>query len=395
MKRELDRRLPLDLYISSGARAASMLGHSVAVTALTLDLHADGRATWVIAALLFAGTLPLVLLSPLAGLLVDRHDSRQLLVVSGLWQAAAYTLLVFVDHPVAVLFLMTLASVGTAVTTPLLMSLTPLMVLDRQLAAANGLQQGMVVIALMAGPTISGMMFGLTGDARMPLLLNVMIYLAIVGTGLLISTRRRPQLGESRPRAMDGVTVLFADRAVGPVVTVAVLLVLSLHLTYVAQVFLVRDTFGASALTFGLMQATHTAGFLFASVAASRLNTTRRILVGTPVMAALLSVAMLVISFARSLTITFAMLLIAGFAVTVVLVVVGTLLMQRIPKDVLGRALASFTGAHRAAALVAYSLGGWLASLISPLTMYAVSGIVALIALFVTAPMMHRALATV
>lgn len=372
-----------------------MLGHTVAITALTLDLHADGADTWVIAALLFAGTLPLVLFSPIAGLLIDRYDSRRLLVVSGLWQAAAYALLAFTEHPVAVLLLMTLASIGTAVTTPLLMSLTPLMVRETQLAAANGLQQGTVVIALMAGPAVSGMLFGLTGDAQVPLLLDVMIYLAIVGTSLLISTRRRPEVGASRPRALDGITVLFADRAVGPVVTLAVLLVLTLHLTYVAQVFLVRDTFGASALTFGLVQATHTFGFLVAAVAASRLNTTRRILLGTPLSAGVLAVALLVISLARSLPATFAMLLLAGFGVTVVLVAVGTLLMQRVPKDMLGRALASFTAAHRAAALVAYVLGGWAASLISPLAIYAIAGIGVLITLLATVPVMHRALAEV
>lgn len=372
-----------------------MLGHTVAVTALTLDLHADGAGTWAVAALLFAGTLPLVLLSPVAGLLVDRYDSRHLLVVSGLWQAVAYTLLAFVDHPVAVLSLMTLASVGTSVTTPLLMSLTPLMVHDSQLAAANGLQQGMVVIALMAGPAASGMLFGLTGDARVPLLLDVMVYLSIVGTSLLINTRRRPQPGAAKQRTMDGITVLFADRAVGPVITLAVLLVLALHLTYVAQVFLVRDTFGASALTFGLVQATHTAGFLLAAVAASRLDTTRRILLGTPLAAAVLSASLLAISMARSLPITFVMLLLAGFGVTVVLVAVGTLLMKRIPKHLIGRALASFTGAHRAAALVAYSLGGWIVQLFSPLTMYAISGIGVLIVLLATAPMLRRALAEV
>lgn len=395
MKRDVDSRLPLDLYISSSARAASMFGHTMAVTALTLDLHADGAQTWVVAALLFAGTLPLALFSPVAGLLVDRHDSRHLLVVSGLWQAGAYTLLVFVDHPIAVLVLMTMASMGTAVTTPLLMSLTPLMVLDSQLASANGLQQGMIVIALVAGQSLSGMLFGITGDAQVPLLVDVAIYLAIVGTGLLIATRRRPQPEASRPRTMDGITVLFANRAVAPVVTLTVLLVLTLHLTYVAQVFLVRDTFGASALTFGLLQATHTAGFMLAAVAASRLDTTRRILVGTSLAAAVTAVAFLVISTARSLPITFPMLLLAGFGVTVLLVSVGTLLMQQVPKQLIGRALASFTGAHRAAALVAYSLGGWMASLFAPLTIYAISGVGALVALGVTVPMMRRAMTEV
>lgn len=391
MTRDLARRLPRDLYIASGARAASMLGHTLAVTALTLDLHASGAATWIIAGLLFAGTLPLVLFSPVAGAMVDRHDSRRLIVVSCLWQAATYTLLAFVSQPYLVLALMTLASLGTAVTTPLLMSLTPLMVPQSQLAAANGLQQGAVVLALMAGPTVSGILFGLTGDARAPLLLDVVVYLAIAGTGLVISTRRRPGPVMTRPRARDGIVALFTDRALGAVVILTVLLVLTLHLTYVAQVFLVRDTFGASALTFGLVQATHTMGFMFAAVAASRLDTPRRILVGTSLAAAVLSVALFVVSVARSLPATFPLLLVAGFAMTLVLVSVGTLLMLRTPAHMIGRALASFTAAHRAAALIAYGLGGWIVGLVPPVAVYALAGAGAFLALLATMPAMRRA----
>jgi MFS family permease len=391
MKRDLARRLPRDLYIVSGARAASMHGHSVAVIALTLDLHASGGGNWVVAGVLFAGTLPIVLFSPLAGSLIDRYDSRFLIVASGLWQATVYTLLAFVDHPVAVLPLMTLASLGTTVTTPLFMSLTPLMVPNDRLAAANSLQQGTVVIALMAGPAVSGMLFGLTGDAQAPLLFNVAVYLSIAGTARLINTRRRPQPGATTPRSLDGITVLFADRALGAVVLLAVLLVLALHITWVAQVFLVRDTFGASALTFGLVQATQTFGFLLAAVAASRLNTVRRILLGTPVAAAVQAVALLVIGVAESLPVTFVMLLLAGFGVTVVLVSVGTLLMLRIEEHVIGRAVASFTGAHRGAALLAYGLGGLIVGLIPPSAVYAVSGVGALIALLVTMPVLRRA----
>jgi MFS family permease len=391
MKRDLDHRLPLDLYISSGVRAASMLGHTAAVTALTLDLHARGADSWVVGGLLFAATLPLVLFAPMAGNLVDRHDSRRLIVVSGLWQAAVYTLLAFVDQPFLILFLMILASMGTAVTTPLLMSLTPLMVPSGRLAAANGLQQGLVVAGIGSGPAISGMLFGLTGDAQAPLLLDVAVYLAITGISLLITTRRRPTPGAIRPRTLDGITVLFADRTVGAVVALAVLLILVLHTTHVAQVFLVRDTFGASALTFGLVQATHTVGFLVAAVVASRLSTVRRILPGVLIAATVLSMALFGISLARSLPATFPLVLLTGFGMTVVLVSVSTLLMLRTPEHMIGRALASFTGAHRAAALLAYGLGGWIVGLVPPTAVYALAGAGALIVMAATTPALRRA----
>jgi MFS family permease len=391
MKRDLDHGLPRDLYIVSGTRAASMLGHTVAVTALTLDLHARGADGWVVGGLLFAATLPLVLFAPMAGVLVDRYDSRRLIVVSGLWQAAVYSLLAFVDQPFLLLSLMVLASMGTAVTTPLLMSLTPLMVPSSKLAAANGLQQGTVTAGIAAGPAVSGMLFGLTGDAQAPLLLDVAVYLSITGISLLINTRRRPGPAATTPRTRDGIAVLFTDRALGAVVLLAVLLVLALHTTYVAQVFLVRDTFGASPLIFGLVQATHTVGFLVAAVAASRLNTARRILPGVLLAAAVLSIALFGVSVARSLPATFPLVLLTGFGMTVVLVSVSTLLMLRTPEHMIGRALASFTGAHRAAALLAYGLGGWIVGLIPPAAVYALSGAGALIAISATTPAIRRA----
>jgi hypothetical protein len=57
----------------------------------------------------------------------------------------------------------------------------------------------------------------------------------------------------------------------------------------------------------------------------------------------------------------------------------------------IGRALASFNAAHRAAALLAYGLGGWIVGLIPPTAVYALSGLGALFAMLATAPAIRRA----
>jgi MFS family permease len=389
MKHDVARRLPRDLYVAAGARAASILGNVVAVTALLLDFHDRGAGSWAVAGVLAAGALPIVLLAPVVGAVVDRLDSRMLLVASSLWQAAACALLALLDDPRIVLVLVAMNACGTAVTNPLFLALTSMMVPDEQLAPANSVQQGAVTVAMMAGPAAGGLLTGLTGGARVPLLLVALIFVVIAGMSMLISTRRRPAREVSRRNA--GITTLLADRVLAAVVALAVLLPVVVHLIYVAQVFLVRDTFGGSALAFGLLQATHMAGLLIGTVAASRLNTVRRIVLGAPVAAALMSVALVLIGQAWSLPATFALYVLAGICMSMVSVSAGTVVLLRTPEPAMGRVTAAFTAVHRAAGLVAYGLGGLVVGLLRPEVVYVLSGTGALVVVLALVPAFRRA----
>lgn len=391
MKHDVARRLPRDVYVAAGARAAAILGNVVAVTALQLDFHDRGIGAWAIAGLLAAGALPIVLLAPVVGVVVDRFDSRVLIVASSLWQAATCTLLAFVSEPEVVLPVVALSAVGTAVINPVFLALTSVMVPSEQLASANSVQQGAVTIATMAGPVLGGLLTGLTGSARVPLLLDAVIFVVVAGASVLIGTRRRPAPDEPRPHARAGITMLFTDRALAAVVALAVLLPVVVHLIYVAQVFLVRDTFGASALVFGMLQATHMAGLLIGTVLASQLATVRRIMCGAPFSAAVMAAAIAMIGLIRSLPATFALYVLMGVCMSMVSVSASTLLLLRTPEFAIGRVLAGFTAIHRAAGLIAYGLGGVIVGLWRPETVYVFSGTAALGIVFVLVPAFRRA----
>ena len=382
-------RLPQDLYVVAGARAASILGNVVAVTVLTLDFHDRGIGAWAVAGLLTAGALPIVLLAPVVGSLVDTFDSRRLIVLSSLWQSTACVLLAFVEQPQLVLALVALNACGTAITNPLFLALVSEMVPDRDLAPANSVQQGAVTIATMAGPAVGGLITGLTGNARVPLLLDAVVFVVVAGVGLLIGTRHLPS--PSAPSARTGIAMLFTDRVLGAAVALAVLLPLVVHLIYVAQVYLVRDTFGASGLTFGLLQTTHMAGLLIGTVVASQLNTVHRIVLGTPLSAAVMSVAIVLIGLLGSLPAAFVLYVVAGVCMSMVSVSVGTLLLLRTPGSAIGRVMASFTAVHRAAGLVAYGLGGIIVGLLRPEVVYMLSGIGALVIVAALVPACRRA----
>src|SRR6476469_1923333 len=395
MNHDVVRALPRDLYLAAGARAASILCNVVAVTALLLAFHDRGTGAWAVAALLAAGALPIVLLAPVAGLVVDRFDSRSVLVVSSLWQAAACALLGFVDQPQVVLALAAVNACGTAVTNPIFLALISVMVPSGQLASANSVQQVAVTIATMVGPAVGGMVTGLTGGPRVPLMLDAVVFVMIAGMSMLIGTRRQPAPDQPRSNARAGIMMVFNDRALTAVVALAVMLPLVVLLIYVAQVFLVRDTFGASALAFGLLQATQTVGLLVGAVLASQLNTVRRIVLGTPLAAAVMSVAIAMVGLVGSLPATFVLYAVAGVCMSLVSVTMGTMLLLRIPEPAMGRVTASVTGIHRTAGLVAYGIGGLIVGLLRPEAVYVLSGTAALGIVLVLAPVFRRALALI
>jgi MFS family permease len=176
-------------------------------------------------------------------------------------------------------------------------------------------------------------------------------------------------------------------------VALAVLLPLVVHLIYVAQVYLVRDTFGASGVTFGLLQTTQMVGLLLGTVVASRLNTMRRIVLGAPVSAAVMSVAIVLIGLLGSLSATFVLYVVAGVCMSMVSVSVGTLLLLRTPESAIGRVMASFTAVHRTAGLVAYGVGGMVVGVLRPELVYVLSGAGALVIVAALTPASRRALA--
>jgi MFS family permease len=383
--------LPRDLYVAVGAKTISLLGTEVAMTALLLQLHDRGAGGWAIAGLLVAGTAPIVLMAPVAGLVVDRYDSRTLIVACGLWQAAACTALAFVTHPATILVLVALDALGLSVSAPSLGSLTRLIVADDRIAAATSLQQGGNVAATLAGPTVGGLLVGLTGGARVPLLLDAASFLVISAAGLLIHTRRRPKNSARRSRARDGIVWLFSDRALAPVMMLAVLLIVIGQVTAVAEVFLVRDTFRSSTLTFGLLQATWVLGSMFGTVFASRLNTAARILRGVPTAAAMMAASVALTGLLRSLPAAFMLFIVAGAASGVVSVGTGTMVLLRTEESVLGRVLASFTGVLQSASMVAFGLGGLIIGVLAPEMVFTMSGTLTLISVLAIAPVFRRA----
>src|SRR5215218_1843468 len=96
-RRSLRRTMTRDLRLLSGAVALSAAGDLLLFVLLSLRVHDLTGDGFAVAALFAALMAPVVALAPLAGRLVDRLETRRLLVAVSLAQAGVAAGLVFAD----------------------------------------------------------------------------------------------------------------------------------------------------------------------------------------------------------------------------------------------------------------------------------------------------------
>ena len=149
------------------SQAVSLVGSSVAGFALVWWLtQATGSAT-VLAASALASTLPLVLLGPLAGALVDRHSRRMVMIVADAFIAVVSAWLAYLfwagqAQPWHVFVIMAVRALGGAFHWPAMQASTSLMVPREQLSRIAGMNQTVQAVMGILAPPLGALLLSLT-----------------------------------------------------------------------------------------------------------------------------------------------------------------------------------------------------------------------------------------
>lgn len=188
------------------ARAASFFGDSLAFVVLSLRV-AEGDRPTTMTVLFIAFSLPLFLLSGVAGRLVDEHDSRRLLVAAGSLQVVASLGLVIAPNMASIVGCVLLLQVGQAVTGPTWAALVPRIVGDALVGRAVGLQQTLSAMAGLAGAAVGGVLYDAAGY-RFTMLLDTTTFAVLVLVGASVHTRRGRRYDIATSPDHDGGTQL-------------------------------------------------------------------------------------------------------------------------------------------------------------------------------------------
>jgi len=380
------------VYLASGARAVSSCGDLLAATALVLELQARAVGGLAVAAVLIAAALPPVLLARWSGRLVDRVDSRLLLTIAGLAQAAICVALAFASSAGEMIALVSVLAAGLAVSQPCLSALVPSMVTAGDLPRAVALGQTASSAGMLAAPALGGILLGHFG-LRLPLLADAVSYLAIAGAGWLIRTRRGGGSTQS-PRADAerlGGWRLRQDRLMWSAIAAIGAVVAAVSLVNVAEVFFVRGVLHSTTTAYGLLESAWTISALAGAWLLARRRPSDAVM-GVALVGAL---AVTCLGVALSATVPdvgwlVPASIVGGLGNGAVSNAAGVLVGRRTPASARGHAFAVLNAVANGASTLGYLAGGLLLALIPVRVAIASAGLAGLaVAAAFTVPVLY------
>jgi MFS family permease len=384
-----------DVRLIVGAVGISAMGDFLLWVPLTLHLQATTDSGFAVAALFIALWSPVVVLAPLAGLVADRFESRGVLLAASLFQVAvAASLALALDSVAAILVLATLLGVGFAFAQPAEFALVPVIGgTEERLTEINGYVETARYAGMTAGPLIGGVLAGF-GGIDVAMLVNAATFAAVAVAALVLHARRHPipaEAGAPPDRARDGVVHLFSDRVLGLVMGVVFVSLLFLTASATAEVFFLKDDLQVADAVYGLVFAAWTIGMVIGALVIARrvplAGLALAVLVAVLVQGAGLGLptAWLVVWFGA------AMWFIGGLGHGTKNALARTLIQQRVPDRLHGRAFAAYNGLRNGAELIALAAGGALVVAIGGRATLALAGGIAVIAALAGLALFSRA----
>lgn len=376
------------------SKAISSAGSGASRIALVLLVIPSGSAAVTYTLL---ATMAGVLVSPVAGAVADRTDQRLLLLIGETGQGGIYAVIAIARPPLSALLpLVALASLLATLASPAGKSSVGRLVPAERRPQANALLSLAFNLQVIVGPAAGGVLAGLAGAPAA---------FAVNAASFWISALLLTRLGPLPPLRDDTATGVPSQRRPGLLAdTVAGLRYAAqaplvrglaagtfLFLTFasmdnVALVFLVRRSLHGDGVEYGMLSAAFGAGMVAASVALARWARRRSgafWLIGGVISGAAGAVAT---GLAPTPVLAGAAQAVAGVGNSADLVGTDTLLQQRVPAVMLGRAFSLVYGAAQLASVVSYGLAGPLVALAGPRAAFLVAGAGAMAALGVLVP---------
>jgi MFS family permease len=260
------------------------------------------------------------------------------------------------------LALAVLLGIGFAAAQPAEFALVPRVAGEARLAVANGRVETARYAGFAVGPVIGGMLAA-AGGLEIAMLVNAATFLVIGAVAVVV---RCPHLEfclvpeQVEGRAWTGAKYLFQDRVLAVVMTVAFVSLLFMTTQWAANVFFVKDDLGLGDFGYGLVLTSWTVGMALGATLLPR-----RIATGALALGALVAIVVQGFGLAGPTlwlvpALAVAFFFVGGVAHGTKNVLIRTLIHERVPSALHGRAFAAYNGLRNGAELVALVAGGLL-----------------------------------
>lgn len=194
-------------------QAVSLMGSGLSEYALSLWVYQQTQSVTQFAFVLLFRTLPVIALSPLAGVLADRWDRRRVMILSDAGSAVCTLLLayLFATGTLQVWQVCVLTALGAAfgtLQTPAYLATISALVPGQDLRRVNGLLQLSQAIADIAVPVLA---FSLIGAVQIPGILAIDVATFLVALATLWRARLPRQAHQPSAEPGTGSIAFFLD----------------------------------------------------------------------------------------------------------------------------------------------------------------------------------------
>jgi MFS family permease len=365
-----------DLRLLSAGVAVSTTGDAFASVALLLRLAPHGTG-WV-AALLAAQVAPMILLAGFVGILVDRVETRRVLLYAVCGQALVGVPLALVHSPFLIVPLFFTLGVFNAAVRPATNALVPTIAGEAEAARGFGRLALAMSFGFIIGPALGGVLTGAFG-ATTALLLDAGSFVVLAGFCTRIRVRRPPgprdEHEDARTARRAGWAALWDDRVLRTVFAVTGVVTAASVVDNVAAPFRFIDQLGTTATGYGVYLSLWGAGMGIGAQLAPRLPA--RAARYVPAAGQLvLSLGIAGIGLAPGLVVAYVASAFGGVGNGLANVSQNALVTARVPDATRGRAFAAASGVFQGAFAVGSAAGGPIVALLDAGTAMLVCGLV-------------------
>jgi MFS family permease len=384
-----------DLRVLVGAVGLSALGDWLALVPLALFLQETTGSGVTIALLYLAFWAPSVVLAGPAGLLADRYDPRRVLLLTSLAQATTAVILAFAGGTTVILVLAALLGIGFAVGQPAEFALVPRVAGEARIAVANARVETARYAGFAVGPLIGGVLAA-AGGLEIAMIVNAVTFLVVGAAAIVVRCPHSEYCLAPEPpvgRAWSGAKYLVQDRVLAIVMGVAFVSLLFMTTNWAANVFFAKEDLGLGDLGYGVLLTSWTLGMVLGATLLPR-----RIGSGMLAVAVLVAIVVQGAGLAGPAlwlvpTLAFTFFFIGGLAHGTKNVLIRTLMHERVPTSLHGRAFAAYNGLRNGAELVALVAGGVLVSTVGARWTMLLAGAIPVVAGLVALGVTRRRLA--
>lgn len=338
---------PFRLYFFG--QAVSILGSWIQQVALAWLVYRLTGSAALLGLSAFAALAPILVVGPLAGAWIDRHDRRRLLMqvqVLLFIQAGALAVLTWFELIGSGLIILMSLSLGVlnAFDTPLRQSLIPVMVGGRDdLPNALALNAMLFNLGRFIGPPIAGLMLGFMSEAAC-FLLNAFSYLALLwGVAAMRLAANSRAAGSVGHVFKEGVRYALDAWPIRTLLIVLALLNLTASAYAVLLPVFAKEVFHGDARTLGLLWGAAGCGAFAATLALATRQSVRGSLNLAIFCVVLAAFALLVFPLGTDLAIALPALAALGFGISGANVGINTVMQTIAPDRLRGRVVSFFS----------------------------------------------------